>query len=365
MTDARGIFHDLQDLAGGGFDSTEFAAGPDLVERRVARWRGARTALMSVASVAVIAAVAVGVNESRSAAPLPAGPIETPVTASASPAPEASATTGTTPAGCAPAQVVSGKSVGNLGGLEGWFNGTPSAPCEEWEQRILDHPDTVLIYTEDNTMVEAYYRTSIDALGVYTDLGPDFVVPDPDPEWPARSLVLIDARTGELLQTTLVSNYSADELGVPEPGTTLDSNLLSNWEALAVRLRALPQSGMVPDGFEFSAAVSDGGAADDLVPLVIYERTSPASSDFRQPSAPSNLTVRLLPRDSDELVPPDATVLDRDIVGERSVLFEPPFSDSLQLSIPIGDDALLMLVGNADAADGFVMVPFARQLLAE
>jgi hypothetical protein len=64
----------------------------------------------------------------------------------------------------------------------------------------------VLIYTGDNTMVEAYYRTNIDALGIYAHLGADYVVPDPDPSWPADSLVLIDARTHEVLEATALAD---------------------------------------------------------------------------------------------------------------------------------------------------------------
>ena len=75
-------------------------------------------------------------------------------------------------------------------------------PCDEWPDRVLAHPDTVLINTTDNTMVEAYYRTNIAALGLYAHLGADYVVPDPDPSWPADSLVLIDAATKEVLEVT-------------------------------------------------------------------------------------------------------------------------------------------------------------------
>jgi len=74
----------------------------------------------------------------------------------------------------------------------------------------MAHPDTILINTTDNTMMEAYYRTSIDALGAYANLGPDFVVPNPDPTWPADSLVLIDAKTGEVIFADPISDYSED-----------------------------------------------------------------------------------------------------------------------------------------------------------
>ncbi|WP_430868755.1 hypothetical protein [Demequina aurantiaca] len=109
---------------------------------------------------------------------------------------------------CQPASVIPGQPISaTVGGMEGPFNGTPtnedgsSLPCDEWDQQILDHPDSALINTTDNTFVEGYDRTHTGALDQYRDLGDGFVVPNPDPHWPAGVLVLIDARTGELLET--------------------------------------------------------------------------------------------------------------------------------------------------------------------
>lgn len=105
-------------------------------------------------------------------------------------------------AACNPADLITGKAPNEfVGGMEGWFNSTPVAPCSQWEERTLAHPDTVLINTRDGTLVEAYGRTDTDVLDPYRDLGDDMVVPNPDATWPDNSLVLIDAGSGELLET--------------------------------------------------------------------------------------------------------------------------------------------------------------------
>ena len=106
-----------------------------------------------------------------------------------------------------------GKALGNLGGFEGWFNSTQDAPCDEWDQRVKDHPDTVWVNTIDNTLFEAYYRTDIDALGVYGDLSGDFQIPVPDPSWPKDRLVLIDPKTGEVLDVEDPADYSEAPAG--------------------------------------------------------------------------------------------------------------------------------------------------------
>ncbi|MDN4481285.1 hypothetical protein [Demequina muriae] len=360
MSDAREAFHDLHGLAGAGFDDSTLADGPDRVGRRVARWRDVRAALMSAASIVAIAAVAVGVNEARWAEPMPGEPLAPTVTASAMPEPGVS----TGPAdrvGCAEATVVPGKAVGNFGGLEGWFNGTPVAPCAEWDEQILDHPDTVLIHTGDNTMVEAYYRTSIDALGVYADLGPDFAVPNPAPDWPADSFVLIDARTGEVLETWPVSDFATDLMEEAQEAERLDERLVADANALADHLESLAASEVAPEGYVFETSSRGAGDDSDIASVLTYEPTPRPSG----PLGSHGLAVRLQPGDNDELMPPEATLVERDLIVPGSVMFEYPGTDSLQLSIPIGSDAHLTLVGNGNAADGYLLVPFAREILAE
>lgn len=215
MSDARDAFQNLQSITGRGFDATGLHADLDVVERRIARHRTGRVVLSSLVALAAIGGVAFGAMAMPSS-----NDIDPAVPPSITASPTASAPDARS-AACAEAQVIPGKSVGNLGGLMGWFNATPTAPCEEWEDRILDHPETVLIYTGDNTMVEAYYRTTIDALGVYAHLSEDFLVPDPNPSWPADSLVLIDARTTEVLEVTALADLttvpSMSAFGEPYP----------------------------------------------------------------------------------------------------------------------------------------------------
>lgn len=215
MSDARDAFQNLQSITGRGFDMTGLHADLDVVERRIARHRTGRVVLSSFVALAAIGGVAFGATAMPSS-----GDIDPAVPLSATPSQPTSGPD-LRSAACLAAQVVPGKSVGNLGGLMGWFNSSPDAPCDEWPDQVLDHPDTVLINTTDNTMVEAYYRTNIAALGVYAHLGNDFVVPDPDPSWPADSLVLIDARTKEVLEVTALGDLatvpSMSAFGEPYP----------------------------------------------------------------------------------------------------------------------------------------------------
>ncbi|MCB2413951.1 hypothetical protein LGT39_13955 [Demequina sp. TTPB684] len=209
MSDAREAFQNLQSIAGLGFDGTTLHTDLDAVERRIARHRTGRAVVSSFVALAVLAGATYGASTMSmwgDSAPV-APPSEATSQPTSSPTQRAAA--------CLAAQVVSGKPVGDLGGLMGWFNSSPDAPCGEWPDQILDHPDTVLINTADNTMVEAYYRTNIDALGVYARLGEDFAVPDPDPSWPADSLILIDARTKEVLEITALADLGAAP-GSPE-----------------------------------------------------------------------------------------------------------------------------------------------------
>ncbi|MFW2513354.1 hypothetical protein ACNI3K_06205 [Demequina sp. SO4-13] len=362
MSDARQAFHDLHGLAGGGFDASEIAHGPDRVERRVARWRGVRMAVTSAASIAVVAAVAVGANATRAAEPLPASSLEAPVTATATPTPDAGVSQGTDLAGCSDAVVVAGKPVGNLGGLEGWFNGTPVAPCSEWDQQILDHPDTVLIYTGDNTMVEAYYRTSIDALGPYSDLGPDFKVPDPDPDWPENVLVLIDARSGEVLSVHEVP----ETFGTAEEGATaISDRLLSDTAALEDRFAAVASEADAPDGFQIDPSASVIGTDADLAdPLVFVPADYPIGEDL------PSISARIVPGDETAALSPDAVQVKTQlpITGATLTEIAEPGSartPSMQLSIPIGDDATLLLVGYSASADRYLIELVAWHILAE
>lgn len=357
MNDAREAFHDLQGLAGAGFDHTALVHDPDGIERRVARRRDARTALMSVATIVVITVTAVGVNEARSVEPMPGEPLAPTVTASAMPEPDAGISQGTDPAGCAQAELVTGKAVGNLGGLEGWFNGTPSAPCSEWEQQILDHPDTVLIYTEDHTMVEAYYRTSIDALGPYADLGPDFVVPNPDPDWPEDSLVLIDARTGEVLLTHDISEL----FGATVDGETEVADvLLSDRGALADRLQALASGREAPAGFRLDDVSMSDETEGDLVTPLHFEPVDPAAG-----SVPGTMEVRLLPGDAPIPDEPESWELDTDVIVGGSTLWQIANPMKVELGVPIGGDATLLVIGHNGSADQYLVELFAREILAE
>ena len=147
------------------------------------------------------------------------GPVAPGESPSAAPSTTKSSVADEWPAWCGSATVVPGKPVGNLAGFEGWYNSTMDAPCDEWDQKVKDHPDTVWVNTSDNTLLEAYYRTSRDALGVYGTLSGGFVIPDPDPSWPQDRLVLIDPRTGEVLDVADPADYADLTSGGPSSST--------------------------------------------------------------------------------------------------------------------------------------------------
>lgn len=219
MSDARQAFRDLHEVAGQVFDTTELRADPVRVEERVSRYRAGRAVLASFAGIGVAGVVVAGALQALGAAEVSPATSPTPPPI---PQPTDIVTDARDPA-CADATVVPGAPAGDVGGLEGWWNATPIAPCDEWNPAILAHPDTVTINTSDGTMLEASYRTSLAALGVYADLGPDFRVPDPDPEWPAASIIVIDAATGEVLSSSRISElhgqiYSAAEIQLDDPG---------------------------------------------------------------------------------------------------------------------------------------------------
>jgi hypothetical protein len=66
-------------------------------------------------------------------------------------------------------------------------------------------------------MLEAYYRTDIEALGVYGTLSGEFAVPNPDPTWPTDGLILIDAKTGEILITHGLHDDFVVNVTTPSP----------------------------------------------------------------------------------------------------------------------------------------------------
>ncbi len=343
MTDAREAFRDLHDVAGHVFDTTALRVNPDPVEARVERYRAGRAVLGSLAGTAVVGIVVLGVTHRQ-------GPHEVdPVaTASASTTPDVVVTA----AACHGATGIEGKPAGSLAGLEGWWNATPTAPCDEWDQVILEHPDTVTINTADNTMVEAYYRTSIDALGVYRDLGPDFVVPDPDPTWPADSIIVIDAATGEVLSSSLLSAYADTTDGVDDADGALeiDPALLEDPDALVIHADGGIAPDRAPTGF---ALVGEEEIDGDLMPAQIYQDADEA-----------NVSIRLIPIAGwDEEIPAGWTDMGQAtyfVDGERTIANIK--LEHMNLTVPIGDSAVLWVDG-VHVTDPTLLRAFVWKLL--
>lgn len=224
MSDAGAAFRVLRDQAGFALDSPATHTLLAATEHRVERAR-VRRAVMSTG--AALVTVGFGVFAVQAllgdrSAPTPA---QTP-----SPNPSVSADIAEVLAlPCTIATIVPGKPIEQadgslLSGFEGWFNGTLAEPggCEssdDWNSEVwlmANHPDTVWINTSDNTVVEAYFRTSKEALGIWAHMDGKTIA-EPDPAWPADSVVLIDAATGEILLTNDLTSGAAATTPSPAP----------------------------------------------------------------------------------------------------------------------------------------------------
>lgn len=223
MTDMRETFAALESAAGEGFEGTVLWQRPQGLATAIRQARRRRAALSAVGTAAAVGAVGLlgvgvvqlqpllspaggepGVSTTSSPAPHPhPSSLESTPAASdaASDGPSADPTASEQP-WCNTAQGIPGIPVSDtFGGMEGWWNSSDLAPCDEWELRVQEHPDTVLINTGNTTMIEAYWRTSRDVLDAYAALAPNFVVVPPAEGWPADSIILVDAVTGEVLET--------------------------------------------------------------------------------------------------------------------------------------------------------------------
>ncbi|WP_084073360.1 hypothetical protein [Demequina sp. NBRC 110052] len=337
MSEPYDSLKQLHSLAGAGFDHTILRNEISAVEKRIARHRSSRAALASAAGIAILGTAAVGVLQWPGAPE--AAPAEVP---SASPSPTPAVVEESGAPGCAPATIVPGKPAGDIGGLEGWWNSTPvSLPCERWDEsdpRILDHPDTVLINTVDYTMVEAAYRSDRAALGAYATLDGDFVVPARDPEWPANSLVLIDAATGEVLETYLLSGFAAPDYS------------LLNWpDWVGERLNSPLPASDVPPGYVVIAPSTPDASDEDLVIPQSY--ASRETTDV--------ITVRLVAvlsgGGSETVGTGDASVVATDVFADGSIASLDDTTGVYTMSIPVLDEAHLILTGtDLDAVFRFV-----------
>lgn len=84
-----------------------------------------------------------------------------------------------------------------LGGLEGWWNGTPASDAggwldvEKWPRQVLDHPATVTVETTTGTVLESFDRRTCTGVEGWT--APDLTA------LPPSTVVVLDAETGEVL----------------------------------------------------------------------------------------------------------------------------------------------------------------------
>lgn len=228
MSDARIAFDALRERAGDEYDTATMHAHLDEVEHRVGRARLGRH-VMTFAAVGV-AAFVVGALAMQFTRATPVEPVETP-----SATPSSSSSTSTLAdflaMPCTVATIVPGNPIeqaggGILSGFEGWFNSTLAEPggcdsSDNWSSDtwlMASHPDTVWINTSDNTVIEAYFRTSRDALGVWGHMDGKKIA-DPEPTWPPDSAVLIDARTGEVLTSQRLDEMVDIDVGSSSSAT--------------------------------------------------------------------------------------------------------------------------------------------------
>ncbi|WNM24435.1 hypothetical protein [Demequina capsici] len=332
MSEGRDAFKDLHAVAGQVFDTTNLRANPDPVEARIARYRTGRTVLASFAGVAVVGAIAVGAMQRL-------GPAENAPATTPSSTPDATVTQAAVDPNCVPLTIVPGKAAPELGdaGL-GWTD-QDSLTCSRRSQEFLDHPDTVAINTVDDTMVEAYYRTSIDDLGVYADLGPDFVVPDPDPSWPENTVIMIDAHTREVLSVYVLPGYAT-----PEP------SLLGWVDWMTQRLTDPLQDAYAPAGFHVVTEGYGNTQVDDLVMPRTYG-TDQYDQHLSDPSVDEGpwVDIRLAPLPDNyaaqQPLPDGMTLVDSDVYVTGSRVIDTG-TGTFTVDIPVGDTAFLRVDGS-------------------
>ncbi|MGC5168910.1 hypothetical protein [Luteimicrobium sp. DT211] len=91
-----------------------------------------------------------------------------------------------------------------VGGFEGWWNSTPAdadggyAEPSTWEPVMLEHPATAQVVTDTGAAIEVCDRGT----GFDTE---SYRAPKSRSGWPKHGVVLLDARTGKLLETLSVS----------------------------------------------------------------------------------------------------------------------------------------------------------------
>lgn len=179
--------------------------------RRLGVVAGSAVALIAVVAFLVPAALGTAGTEpsTRPDRLVPAGPSDAPPTAPTTSAPEPSTperhTNGVRvcgnyvaqPSGNTATQYQPDGTTYEIGGLEGWWNAIPAdpdgryLPVEEWPQQILDHPATATVVTVSGTVLESFDRRTCGPVEGY--------VPPPPETLPADAIVVLDARTGEVL----------------------------------------------------------------------------------------------------------------------------------------------------------------------
>ncbi|NMF30414.1 hypothetical protein [Cellulosimicrobium aquatile] len=191
--------------------------------RRLGAVAGSAVALIAVVAFVVPAALGTAGTE-PSTRLVPAGPSDSPRTDATTSAPEPSTPEPSTPerdtngvrvcasyvaqpGGNTATQYQPDGTTDEIGGLEGWWNANPAdtdggyLPVEEWPQQILDHPATATVETVSGTVLESFDRRTCGPVEGY--------VPPPPETLPADAIVVLDARTGEVLAEQALNTPTA------------------------------------------------------------------------------------------------------------------------------------------------------------
>ncbi|QUB99102.1 hypothetical protein [Cellulosimicrobium cellulans] len=189
--------------------------------RRLGAVAGSAVALIAVVVFVVPAALGTAGTEpsTRPDRLVPAGPSDAPPTDATTSAPEPSTPERDTngvrvcasyvaqPGGNTATQYEPDGTTFEIGGLEGWWNAIPAdtdggyLPVEEWPQQVLDHPATATVETVSGTVLESFDRRTCGPVEGY--------VPPPPETLPADAIVVLDARTGEVLAEQALNTPTA------------------------------------------------------------------------------------------------------------------------------------------------------------
>ncbi|WP_062518500.1 hypothetical protein [Demequina gelatinilytica] len=341
MTGTRSTLHQLHALAGATFDDGPLASDHSVVTERVARHRRTRTLVAGATGTAVVALGVVGLALWTSPATVAPAPADSPAaSSSAAPSPSATTAAEAPPAECADATWIDGKPYNDVGGLEHRWAMAYSEPCDEWPEEVLAHPNTVVVNTVDGTMLQANVRVDGPDMDAYRDLGPDFLVPDPDPSWPADSFVIIDAATGEVLEAMTIHDPDFEAEAPDETPSGRDTAFFAMLDAFG-NTSAMSE---LPDGWVLIDGTSS--TSGTYGPTLRYVSTATYEAYLADPAGAMSpryaVTLRDVPLDAAVTGPDGSPVQGDDSLLEQELYYDESINGG-GIQCPVGRDAYLVV----------------------